>query len=121
MCQMISNKQPNNLVDALDNLANTATSTQAATIESQQLTFEELTAAYAKPHTIIESLSKKPTTPKLINWNTFNCNGYCWTHGYHLKKNYTSKTCSNQKDGHKEDAAGTNIMGRSQDNKGWDT
>ena len=63
----------NDLIDALNNLANAATSknslinTQATTIKSQQLTIEELTVTNAKLYTIIESLSKKSTTPKLIN------------------------------------------------------
>ena len=55
---------PNDLIDALDNLANAATSksslinTHAITIKSQQLTIEELTTANAKLHTSIESPSK---------------------------------------------------------------
>ena len=35
---------------------------------------------------------------------------YCWTHGYHLNKNHTSKTCKFKAQGHKDEATAENRM-----------
>ena len=68
---------PNDLIDALDNVANATTSknalidTQADTVKSQKLTIAKLTTTNAKLQTIIKSLDEKSSTPIQINWNTF--------------------------------------------------
>ena len=38
-------------------------------------------------------------------------NGYCWTHGFKVKKGHSSKTCKSRGEGHKEDATRSNTMG----------
>ena len=50
------------------------------------------------------------------NWDP---NGYCWTHGYKVKKWHNSKTCKTRNNGHKEGATRANTMGGSQENIGW--
>ena len=47
--------------------------------------------------------------------------GYCWTHGYRVKKGHTSATCPDKAKGHKDAATRTNTMNGSTANKGWDT
>ena len=42
---------------------------------------------------------------------------YCWTHGYLVTKNHTSKTCRQRKPGHQEEATRDNNMGGNQDGK----
>ncbi|KAL7478261.1 hypothetical protein ACHAW6_004033, partial [Cyclotella cf. meneghiniana] len=49
------------------------------------------------------------------NWDP---NGYCWTHGYKVKKWHNSKTCKTRNNGHKEGATRANTMGGSQENIG---
>ena len=43
--------------------------------------------------------------------------GYCWTHGYRVKRGHSSATCTNKKEGHKDNATRANIMGGSTTNK----
>ena len=38
---------------------------------------------------------------------------YCWTHGFRVAEDHTSKTCKNPKTGHQQDANKTNQMGGS--------
>eukprot|EP00970_Alexandrium_tamarense_P006376 scaffold1087_cov138-Alexandrium_tamarense.AAC.2 len=45
--------------------------------------------------------------------------GYCWTHGYKVKKGHNSKTCKTRGDGHQESATRSNIMGGNEANKNW--
>jgi hypothetical protein len=46
-------------------------------------------------------------------WKKLHCmGGYCWSHGYHPKgDNHTSGTCTYKKEGHRDNATATNIMG----------
>ncbi len=48
-------------------------------------------------------------------WKKLCCMGsYCWSHGYHATgDNHTSATCTYKKEGHRDDATATNIMGGS--------
>jgi len=45
--------------------------------------------------------------------------GYCWTHGYRVTKDHTSKTCQSRHDGHKEEATRYNTMGGNKLNNKW--
>ncbi|KAL7474812.1 hypothetical protein ACHAW6_000766 [Cyclotella cf. meneghiniana] len=45
--------------------------------------------------------------------------GYCWTHGFKVKKGHTSKSCKTQAEGHQEGATHHNTMGGSQANIKW--
>ena len=45
--------------------------------------------------------------------------GYCWSHGYKVRKGHTSKTCFMHKPGHQEEETRDNIMGGSLSNKEW--
>jgi hypothetical protein len=46
--------------------------------------------------------------------------GYCWTHGYRVRKGHNSTTCKEKAEGHKDAATRANIMGGSVANKGWE-
>ena len=48
-------------------------------------------------------------------------NGYCWTHGYRVKKGHDSASCPAKDEGHKDAATRANTMNGSTANKGWDT
>ena len=45
--------------------------------------------------------------------------GYCSSHGYKVKLDHTSATCTSRKAGHQVNATRTNIMGESMANKTW--
>jgi hypothetical protein len=45
--------------------------------------------------------------------------GYCWTHGFKVKKGHNSKTCKTRGAGHQEGATGHNTMGGSLANDKW--
>jgi hypothetical protein len=47
--------------------------------------------------------------------------GYCWTHGYRVRKGHDSANCKDKAGGHKDTATRTNTMGGSVANKGWET
>ncbi len=44
---------------------------------------------------------------------------YCWSHGYRVGRNHTSKTCTDKAVGHKDKATRKDPMGGSTLNKGW--
>ena len=45
--------------------------------------------------------------------------GYCWSHGFRVKRGHDSKTCYLRKNGHQEDATRTDNKGGVQYNKDW--
>jgi len=45
--------------------------------------------------------------------------GYCWTHGYRVRVGHNSFTCTNKKEGHKDEATLPNNLGGSTQNKNW--
>ena len=53
-------------------------------------------------------------TIKTIDYGT-----YCWTHGYRVGRNHTSKSCSFKAEGHQDKATRKDTMGGSTLNKGW--
>ena len=46
--------------------------------------------------------------------------GYCWTHGYRVRKGHDSSTCKDKAEGHKDGATRSNTMNGSTANKGWE-
>ena len=59
-----------------------------------------------------------PTEP--INMTLLEKDGYCWSHGFKIKKGHNSTTCILQKQGHMTEATRNNTMGVKMWNKGWD-
>ena len=115
----------------LDNLAAAATTecttlsqliennaTLTANVTSLTASVAALTAAYA----ILAAGHKAPTLPKAKDskQSYLAVNGYCWTHGYRVRKGHDSATCKDKADGHKEAATRANTMNGSNNNKGWD-
>ena len=47
--------------------------------------------------------------------------GYCWTHGYRVRKGHDSVTCKDKAEGHKDAATRANTMNGSAWTKGWET
>ena len=45
--------------------------------------------------------------------------GYCWSHGWRVRKGHSSSTCSRRKTGHNATATQENTKGGSDYNKGW--
>ena len=58
--------------------------------------------------------------PGPINMEIMEKDGYCWTHGYKMKKGHNSTTCQRQRRGHNTEATRSNTMGGSMRNKGWE-
>ena len=46
--------------------------------------------------------------------------GYCWTHGYRVRKGHDSASCKDKAEGHKDAATRSNTMNGSTANKGWE-
>lgn len=45
--------------------------------------------------------------------------GYCWSHGYKVKRGHSSAKCPNRKPGHQDKATRANIMGGNTDKNDW--
>lgn len=123
----------------LDNLAAVATSekttlaqlietnaTLTANVTSLTASVASLMAAYA----ILATGKTSTTTPKAANTQQ-PCNsnrkpsylaigGYCWMHGYRVRKRHDSTMCKDKGEGHKDAATHANTMNGSMANKGWD-
>ena len=99
---------------------NNATLTASITLLTASVA--SLTAAYAilavgKPAPCSAStMVAKPAKPSYLAPN-----GYCWTHRYRVCIGHDSATCKDKDDGHKDGATRANMMGGSNNNKGWDT
>ena len=50
---------------------------------------------------------------------TWDPNGYCWSHGFKVRIGHSSGTCNNHKTGHVETATRTNTMGGVKWNSTW--
>jgi hypothetical protein len=131
------NELANQMVASLDNLA-------LAAVQKNE-TLEQLIKINEMKEMTLKSLmsqlaAEKETSSKLLailskaglktggnnsygggsgNASKYDPNGYCWSHGYKVTKNHTSKTCKTRKDGHKEEATRANTMGGSKDNINW--
>ena len=125
------------MVLSLDNLANAAIQ-KDDTVEKLVLTNNQLAAVnatltehvsclQAQNTTLLHLLEKyagsSPSVVKAIdptdNNNVWDPSGYCWTHGFKVKKGHTSKTCKTHSDGHQEGVSRHTIMGGSQVNIKW--
>ncbi|KAL7479623.1 hypothetical protein ACHAW6_005348 [Cyclotella cf. meneghiniana] len=62
----------------------------------------------------IPDVSSKKTRQLSTLWDP---TGYCWTHGYKVKKGHTSKTCKTHGGGHQENATCSNTMDGRKTNK----
>jgi len=83
-----------------------------------------LTAAKKK---LVEAAAKKKGTGtttsipgRVPGANALYPGNYCWAHGHQVSKGHTSATCSNNAEGHKENATAADTKGGSNNNKGWD-
>eukprot|EP00804_Cyclotella_cryptica_P023498 CCRYP_012117-RA/>CCRYP_012117-RA protein AED:0.24 eAED:0.24 QI:0/0/0/1/0/0/3/0/464 len=122
------------MVLSLDNLANAAIQ-KNDTVKKLVLTNNQLAAAnatltdhvtrlQAQNTTLLNLLEKQarggPSGVKVSsptdNNNVWDPSGYCWTHGFKVKKGHTSKTCKTRSAGHQKGAIRQNIMGGSQAN-----
>ncbi|KAL7475994.1 hypothetical protein ACHAW6_007122, partial [Cyclotella cf. meneghiniana] len=110
------------MVASLDNLANAAVQ-KNDTIDKlidinkqQQATIHNLQVQNGELLTLLKRLSESSTTRPNTNIGK-DINGYCWTHGFKVKKGHTSKTCTQRAEGHQEKATRRNTMGGSEANK----
>ena len=116
-------------MEAFQNLAMAATTDKttiaqlveanAKLVESNKILTEQLAMiqqqvgnkAHVPTNTFVARKAKQ-------DW-TMDPKGYCWTHGYRVKVGHNSYTCSNKKEGHKDEATRANILGGSTQNKNW--
>jgi len=119
----------NRLESALDNLALAATNNKTVL---EQLTAANLalTGTIAMLTATNKKLADKaragtaatpriPGTPGKVTRNPHRGN-YCWTHGHWVSKERTSATCFNKAARHKDEVTLANMMGGSENDKGWD-
>ena len=130
----------NRLDGYLDNLAAAATTerttltqlienntTLTASITSLTASVASLTAAYAilaaghnnAPKIAGNNKQQPRNSDKKPSYLAVN--GYCWTHGYRVRKGHDSTNCRDKGEGHKDAATRTNTMNGSTANKGWET
>ena len=123
----------------LDNLAAAATTekttltqlvennaTLTASITSLTATVATLSAAYtllaagkpAPSHPTANTQTRTKDTNKKPGYLAVG--GYCWSHGYRVRKGHDSATCREKKEGHKDEATRANTMNGSDANKGWE-
>ncbi len=121
---------------SLDNLANAAVQ-KNDTVEKLVLTNNKLATANATltehiarlqahnttllhlldKHTVSGTSGVKTTITD--DYNGWDPTGYCWTHGFRVKKGHTSKSCKTRNDGHQDGATRQNTMGGNQHNIKW--
>ena len=58
--------------------------------------------------------------PGTINMELMEKDGYCWTHGYKIKRGHKSSTCQIQRQGHNTEVTRSNTIGGTTRNKGWE-
>jgi hypothetical protein len=120
----------NQLVTSLNNLAYTAVQKNDTiekfieTIKQQQDTIHKLQAQNGEllmkllgGHSAADANAKKSGTPG--GTPVWDPSGYCWSHGYKVKKGHNSKTCKTRGEGHQESATRSNIIGGNEANKTW--
>jgi len=119
----------------LDNLAAAATTerttltqliennaTLTANVGTLTTSIAALTSAYtllANGHTPNTQPAAPTATPTVRRQPhpSLDPDGYCWTHGYRVKRGHNSASCTNKKEGHKDTATRANTMGGSTHNK----
>ena len=121
----------------LDNLAAAATNekstlaqliennaTLTANVSSLTASVASLTAAYTllaagkAPTNTAKNTQQPRSSDKKPSYLAVG--GYCWTHGYRVRKGHGSATCKDKAEGHKDAATRANTMNGSAANKGWD-
>ena len=123
---------------ALENLA-TATQSDRTTVANMSKTIFDLTlqleqanAKLAEAQSSIATLTSKlaqtgnrpsrrtktPTGP--VDMTLMEKDGYCWSHGFNMKKGHNSSTCTFQKQGNMTEATRSNTMGVKMWIKVWD-
>lgn len=111
------------VTSALDNLASAATADRTSfnnlVTRNEQLSTknDELTSVLTKLQKDFAALKASGNTSPQIE---FEPNGYCWSHGYKLKKGHSSSTCRRRAEGHIVTATRCDTKGGSDKNKGWD-
>jgi hypothetical protein len=117
---------------AIANLA-TATASDRSTVASLTSTNSslstELTEATAKLNAATQEISTLKVQIASLQTNRQTEGGgrdrpryapnsnYCWTHGYKVNNRHTSSTCTNKREGHKDEATRADNMGGSQRGK----
>ena len=83
--------------------ANTTLATQVKALVATNalLAATQGAAATNKPHNATTKREQLPIDP----------NGYCWSHGYKVRQDHTSKICGGKLQGHQEEATRTNTLG----------
>ena len=128
----ISSEALSKLDGYLDNLAAAATTEKTtlaqliennATLTATVTSLTASVAALSSAYTLLANghpapVPAKPTTTRKPSYLAVG--GYCWTHGYRVKKGHDSTTCKEKAEGHKDAATRANTMGGSVANKGWD-
>jgi hypothetical protein len=121
----------------LDNLAAAATTERStlaqlietnATLTANIATLTTSVASLTAAYTILanaKNTNQTPSTGKKRSGGTtadknLAAGGYCWTHGYRVRKRHDSTTCNNKAEGHKDAATRSNTMNGSTANKGWE-
>ena len=123
---------------ALANLATATTSDQTAFItltatsadQARQITtlIAHLVTAQRKITTLTSQLAAKGggnsdgnniSNPRTGNFTGLDPMGYCWSHGWRVRRGHSSSTCSKRKTGHDTTATRENMKGGSDYNKGW--
>ena len=120
------------ITDALDHLAlatsndrniiDKLTQTNAELVSTNAKLTADLAQALALLQRLVNNDEKREQIrcQKVNEYNKkFDPKGYCWSHGFKVTPNHTSKTCTDRKPGHKEAATRENTMGGSQLNKNW--
>lgn len=111
------------VTSALDNLASAATADRTS-FNNLLTRNEQLSSKNDELATKLDKLQKEFAAFKASGSPSpqieFEPGGYCWTHGYKLKKGHSSSTCRKRAEGHDTTATRCNTKGGSDKNKGWD-
>ena len=104
------------------NIIDKLTQTNAELVSTNAKLTADLAQALALLQRLVNNDEKREQIrcQKVNEYNKkFDPKGYCWSHGFKVTPNHTSKTCTDRKPGHKEAATRENTMGGSQLNKNW--
>ena len=116
-------------MEAFQNLAMAATTDKstiaqlvnanAKLVEANKLLTEHITTLQQQCRTTTTTPVNTFTARKAKQDWTMDPKGYCWTHGYRVSVGHNGYTCSNKRNGHKDEATRDNIMGGNTQNKNW--
>ena len=106
----------------------TLTTTNADLTKQITTLTAHLVTAQAKIATLTAQLAAKTggsgncnnnSTSRIGNFPGLDPKGYCWRHGWRVRKGHLSSTCSKRKTGHNATASRENTKGGSDYNKVW--